>query len=599
MRKTIIVGHSLITAVRSAYQKLKASDGVSNEVDFIFLRSKEFALSRNQLQSVASRIDGVNKSAVRQAIQCTGADDALLYLNGNAHNSQGLLKGISVSHERKLFNLSKGVETTLREWLDFLLPLLPKKISHLLPPPPMEDEIEILQLFANLNDSRFIGLEIEPSDFRFELWREHCLAISSVCKEFDIQVIDLPKSVLNDKGFLSNDCWGTDPTHTNIEYGLRVFHHYLNKVSTQSTDLRRTENYASTSAEQHPYKTFPDHSFWKQSISEVPAGDVDPVTSPRFLINVNDKVATAGSCFAQHISKQLRSGGFHFLVTEQPSSEDTVKYSRGFYDFSARYGNVYTARQLLQLFDRAFGYFQPLEQVWTRSDGGFCDPFRPRIEPGGFANEEDVINDTEKHLEAVCRMFRELDVFVFTLGLTECWLSRLDGAVYPLAPGVAGGQYDPNIHEFVNFSVDDVVTDLELFMQKLKIVNPRGKVLLTVSPVPLVATATDQHVLQATTYSKSVLRVAAEEIVASHDNVYYFPSYEIITGPHAEGGYFGSDRRSVTEKGVDHVMRIFMRRMTKQNNYASDQSIQVVIDDKAQEMEELAEALCDEETLAC
>ena len=32
--------------------------------------------------------------------------------------------------------------------------------------------------------------------------------------------------------------------------------------------------------------------------------------------------------------------------------------------------------------------------------------------------------------------FRDLDVFVFTLGLTEAWVAKADGAVFPLAPGV-------------------------------------------------------------------------------------------------------------------------------------------------------------------
>jgi hypothetical protein len=38
------------------------------------------------------------------------------------------------------------------------------------------------------------------------------------------------------------------------------------------------------------------------------------------------------------------------------------------------------------------------------------------------------------------------------------------------------------------------------------------RIVLTVSPVPLVATVTGSHVVPATIYSKSVLRIAAQEI---------------------------------------------------------------------------------------
>jgi len=75
----------------------------------------------------------------------------------------------------------------------------------------------------------------------------------------------------------------------------------------------------------------------------------------------------------------------------------------------------------------------------------------------------------------------------------------------------------------------------------------------------LVATATGGHVLPSTTYSKAVLRVAAQEVADLKDGVDYFPSYEIITGPHANGSYFAEDRRNVTEEGVAHVMRVFAR----------------------------------------
>jgi len=89
---------------------------------------------------------------------------------------------------------------------------------------------------------------------------------------------------------------------------------------------------------------------------------------------------------------------------------------------------------------------------------------------------------------------------------------------------------DPAAHEFVNFGVAEIVADMQLFVEKLLGVNPRAKMILTVSPVPLIATYEDRHVLVSNTYSKSVLRVAAEEISKRNPMCDYFPSYEIITG---------------------------------------------------------------------
>jgi hypothetical protein len=46
--------------------------------------------------------------------------------------------------------------------------------------------------------------------------------------------------------------------------------------------------------------------------------------------------------------------------------------------------------------------------------------------------------------------------------------------------------------------VGEIVTDLTEAFELLRTVNPRAKIVLTVSPVPLVATFTSRHVLQAT-----------------------------------------------------------------------------------------------------
>jgi hypothetical protein len=168
--------------------------------------------------------------------------------------------------------------------------------------------------------------------------------------------------------------------------------------------------------------------------------------------------------------------------------------------------------------------------------------------------------DREQHLACVRKMFETLDVFVFTLGLTECWVSRADGAVFPICPGVEGGEFNKSRHLFVNETVEDVVGEMSSFLMHLARVNPGAHVILTVSPVPLAATARrDQHVLTATTYSKSVLRVAAEMLVSRFPHVHYFPSYEIITGSFSRGSYYAEDLRNVVESGVSHVMRLFMK----------------------------------------
>ena len=311
----------------------------------------------------------------------------------------------------------------------------------------------------------------------------------------------------------------------------------------------------------NPYRTLPPYTRWRRAVAEIPYTALNPVAKFPFQIGPHDRVATAGSCFAQHISRHLKASGYNFYIVENGHvlASDNLAAQFNFRIFSARYANIYTTRQLRQLFDRSFEKRDIADRYWQLESGNFVDPLRPTVEPGGFSSIEELEADRLQHLACVRRMFQNLDVFVFTLGLTESWIDSKDGTVLPICPGVAGGSFDSTRHKFRNFSVNEVITDLgETIFEILK-VNRNARFVITVSPVPLIATAEDQHVLVATTYSKSVLRVACDEVARTFpEKVGYFPSYEIITGSYARGRYFEEDLRTVTEEGVSHAMRVFM-----------------------------------------
>lgn len=351
----------------------------------------------------------------------------------------------------------------------------------------------------------------------------------------------------------------------------------------------------------HPYKSLPDKAFWRRSVAAPNPADVDPVGRFDLQIDPDTKVATAGSCFAQHVARHLSKAGFNYYITEpgHPVLPQKVRSAHNYGTFSARYGNIYTARQLTQLIERAYGRFTPAEAPWVMSDGSVRDPFRPQVQPGGFISVAEMKTDRAQHLAAVRKMFETLDVFVFTLGLTECWESLEDGAVFPLCPGVEGGEFDPARYAFRNQDAAEVVADMDRFVTALREVNPGARMILTVSPVPLMATAEpDAQVLTATTYSKSVLRVAADMLESRHDFIHYFPSYEVITGAYNRGRYFADDLRNVTEEGVSHVMRLLLKYATGRT---PDQPAPPPVPEQVDETTEMARAFveveCDEVAL--
>ena len=348
----------------------------------------------------------------------------------------------------------------------------------------------------------------------------------------------------------------------------------------------------------NPYRGLAASQYWRSGVAEVGPGQFDPVTSVKFQITSHDAVSTLGSCFAQHLARHIKDSGLRYMVTEPllETEEQTEQAAMMATQFSARYGNIYTTRQALQLLDRANGW-ETADDVWERN-GRYFDAFRPHVRAGGFATIEELRDARIAHLQAVKRVFTESDVVVFTLGLTEAWMSTMDGAVYPTAPGVIAGSQDNSRHVFQNFSYPEVLSDLLNWCQRVREMNSSVRILLTVSPVPLNATYMPRNVWTSTTYSKAVLRAVAGDVATELSYVDYFPSYEIVTSPQAHGRYFEDDLREVTSVGVKHVIRVFDRHYVLRDGTSDPREpTQVRAASKIRGGQKVSDVFCDEEFL--
>ena len=308
----------------------------------------------------------------------------------------------------------------------------------------------------------------------------------------------------------------------------------------------------------NPYESLEEKHFWAPAVARRDMLDIAELWDPKFRIGRKMQVATFGSCFAQHFGKALSARGFNWMVTENApdgvSADVARKFNYGV--FTARTGNIYTVSLLKQWVDWATGEALVPAEIWEK-EGRFYDPFRPNIEPGGFESQEELLRLREAAIEAFRRSLTEANVFVFTLGLTESWFHKQHGYEYPMCPGTVAGEFDPEQHEFFNQDYPFIRQHLVQAIRQIRKLNPNIKFLLTVSPVPLTATMSGNHVLVATMESKSVLRAVAGSISRQFDFVDYFPSYEIINGTPFRGTFFEPNQRSVKPAGVAHVMDSF------------------------------------------
>jgi hypothetical protein len=325
-----------------------------------------------------------------------------------------------------------------------------------------------------------------------------------------------------------------------------------------------------------PFQNLPSRAFWKRAVAERVGLAMPDIWQAKHRLGSHSRIAALGSCFAQHISRALRSQGLHCLDFEPApvGLSDDAASAQGYAKFAFRAGNIYTAAMLRQWLEWAIGVRPVDQEFWVSASNAspqdavsasssmaprYFDPVRVSVPLDGFASLALAQAARRYSLHCLRQLLLQMTDFVFTLGLTEAWRNRQSGLVYASCPGTQAGEFDPDIHEFVNYRFAEVYDDLHTCLAMLRAVNPGLRVLLTVSPVPLTATASGQHVLLASTQAKSVLRAVAGQLVAEHDYVDYFPSYELITAAPFAGAHYLPNGRSVSGSGVAFVMQHFFQ----------------------------------------
>ena len=303
---------------------------------------------------------------------------------------------------------------------------------------------------------------------------------------------------------------------------------------------------------------WPNPSHQKYPLSKY---DMLPFVKKYPIMDINTPIGSAGSCFAFEIAKYFQQQGFNYVVTERNDNPNSGIFIDGYQPgdkyvkFCANYGILFNSPSFLQLAEKAFGVRDFSKLLYKNDQGYFFDPYREGVM---FASEQAYLDDYQNHLKAIRASFLQAKVFVVTLGLNECWQLH-DGTFMSRNPR-------DNMYHLVKhktLSVAENIEYIQRFFDIIKAHNPDFKLIISVSPIPFLATgrADEHHIISANTHSKSVLRVVADELVTNNPDMYYLPSYELVTEC-VEDAWDVDHRHvksSTVEKVVDMFQQIFMK----------------------------------------
>ena len=79
---------------------------------------------------------------------------------------------------------------------------------------------------------------------------------------------------------------------------------------------------------QHPYADLPKSAFWRSAVTETDPGAMHGIYQPKFPLRLSDRVATAGSCFAQHLGRAAPPNTLNTTNKKRAASACYARHSK-------------------------------------------------------------------------------------------------------------------------------------------------------------------------------------------------------------------------------------------------------------------------------
>ena len=263
------------------------------------------------------------------------------------------------------------------------------------------------------------------------------------------------------------------------------------------------------------------------------------------LIKRESSVYAIGSCFARNIEEHLIAKSISVLSRG-------IDLPGNIYSVPARPNailNQYSTPSILSLLSKKEAVLEPVQVM----KNGFAIPCASAIK----LLDEEVAGNVVSAMRLNFSRIDSADCVILTLGQNESWYDHELELYWNAMPPAPLLERYPNRFSVRCHNFQSNFENVSAIISRLIGSNSRVKIVLTVSPVPLRVTFSGEDALVANEYNKSVLRVIAEELSRLHDNVVYFPSYEMVRHT-IPGNAYHPDFLHVKDELVGEVVRVFL-----------------------------------------
>ncbi|WP_018477323.1 GSCFA domain-containing protein [Pontibacter roseus] len=242
-------------------------------------------------------------------------------------------------------------------------------------------------------------------------------------------------------------------------------------------------------------------------------------------LTLQDGIVTMGSCFADVIGNRLRQNKAKVLVSP--------------------FGTIFNPLSVCKLLDAATGEQPDWEQHLVQHQGIWYayDLHSSLSSP----DKTELLQLISHRLQTTQQALQEAKLLIITLGTAVGYRLHSTGQVVANCHRLPARNFTRQL-----LSTDEMMNAFGYTLYQLRRLNPGLKVLLTVSPVRHI-----KETLETNSVSKALLRVICHLLVERHEEVSYFPAYEIMLDDLRDYRFYGRDMLHPTETAEDYIWEKF------------------------------------------
>ena len=243
------------------------------------------------------------------------------------------------------------------------------------------------------------------------------------------------------------------------------------------------------------------------------------------LIDYNSKIILLGSCFSENIGKKFRYLKFQsvqnpFGILFHPKAIETIIKN-------AINKKKYTEKDVFFLNER-WQSFEAHSQL-------------------SYSSKEEILQQLNKASISTNKSLKSSTHIIITLGTSWVYRLKESGLAVANCHKVPQGKFQKEL-----LSITEIIESIAVMISLIKEINPTINFIFTVSPVRHIKDGFIEN-----QQSKAHLITALHQVIKSHENSFYFPSYEIMMDELRDYRFYKEDMIHPNNSAINYICLLY------------------------------------------